>query len=69
MKSLIAFAFVGAVLISSAANAGLLMKEGRQNFLYYFGDPCPCKVEVCKTECPKPCDPCGEPVSMCDPCA
>lgn len=61
MKTLTTFAFLAVLTIGFSANANLMMKEGYQNFLYYFGKPCPCQmVEPCKPACPpEPCDICS----------
>lgn len=58
MKTLTTFAFLAAMAVSFSANASLA-QEGRQNFYYYFGTPCPCAMPAL-TGVASPCDPCCE---------
>ncbi|MBY0501461.1 MAG: hypothetical protein K2P93_05610 [Alphaproteobacteria bacterium] len=65
MKTLTTFAFVVMVAISmsTAASAyGGLRMEGVQNFMYYFGAPCPTPCAMVPAPCAVPCAmPCPIP--------
>ncbi len=68
MKTLATFAFLAVLTLGVSANADMTQKLGYQNFLYYFGKPCPCAVAN-PCEMPSPCEPACPKVDVCDPCA